>query len=234
MVDDHALRRALTQYVRTTLGTYSIGETLYRLTDLVVEVIGCDGAGVSVGDAEGRLRFVTATDAFVVPAEEAQVRTQDGPCYEAFTTAKVVTAEDLAAEGDRWPKYSDTALASGSRAVMGVPMGVEDASIGAVNLYHRRPHIWTDQELEAAGLLSDMAAGYIANLRTLEGSQRLSVQLQQALDSRVVIEQAKGIIAARHELDVATAFQRLRRMARDRQCRIHDVARDVVDQRLEL
>lgn len=71
----------------TASGTYSIGETLYRLTDQSVEVLGCDGAGVSVGDADGHLRFVTATDAFVVPAEEQQVRLEDGSCHEVFTTA---------------------------------------------------------------------------------------------------------------------------------------------------
>jgi GAF domain-containing protein len=180
------------------------------------------------------LRFVTATDAFVSHPERQQILSQDGPCLEAYTTAEVVTVSDIVEEPDRWPEYNRAAIAAGYRAVMGVPVDVDNASIGALDLYTRQPRDWTDEEVEAAELLADMAAGYIANLRTLESSQRLTRQLQEALDSRVVIEQAKGVIAARDEVDVATAFQTLRRLARDRRCRIHDVAQQILDGDLHL
>lgn len=234
MVDDLALRRALIQYVRATLGPYSIGETLYRLTDLSVEVLGCDGAGVSVIDGAGDLRFVSATDEFIVPAEQRQIAAREGPCQQTFATSTAVRVVDLQAERERWPDYSRAALDAGCRAVMSVSIDVGEGSIGALDLYRRQIHEWTDQELAAAELLADMAAGYIANLRTLSNSKRLSEQLQHALDSRIVIEQAKGVIAERRTIGVREAFQLLRGTARHHRRPIHDVARDVVDQRLEI
>jgi GAF domain-containing protein len=229
VIDDTALRNAARDYARRIASTYELGDALYSVTDMSLQVLGCDGAGISVGDTDGRLRFVTATEQGVVRIEEEQAIAQEGPCFEAYESGTLVVTTDLAGE-TRWERYRDTALEAGFRAVAGVPMLVEDVRIGAMNLYHARPHEWSQEELEVAQVLADMASGYIANHRTLTESRRLADQLQKALDSRVVIEQAKGVLAARHELNIDDAFQRLRERARNAGRRLHDVAREVVEE----
>ena len=227
MIDDTALRDAVRDYARRIANAYELGDALYSVTDASLQVLGCDGAGISVGDPEGRLRFVTATEQGVVRIEEEQAIAQEGPCFEAYETGTLVVTPDLATES-RWERYRDTALEAGFRAVAGVPMLVEDVRIGAMNLYHARPHEWSQEELEVAQVLADMASGYIANHRTLTESRRLADQLQKALDSRVVIEQAKGVLAARHQLHIDDAFQHLRARARSTGRKLHDVACEVV------
>jgi GAF domain-containing protein len=233
VIDDLALRDAVSGYARRIAGSYELGDALYSVTDDSLRVLGCDGAGVSVGDTEGRLRFVTATEQRVVRIEEEQAVAQEGPCFEAFETGSPVITSDLEAE-QRWERYRATALDAGFRAVAGVPMLIDDVRIGAMNLYHQGRHEWTDEELQVAQVLGDMASGYIANHRTLSASRRLADQLEEALDSRVVIEQAKGVIAASAGVRVDEAFGRLRAHARSHSRKLHDVARDVVERRLEL
>ena len=229
MIDDTALRDAVRDYARRIASTYELGDALYSVTDMSLHVLGCDGAGISVGDPDGRLRFVTATEQGVVRIEEEQAIAQEGPCFQAYETGKLVVTPDLADES-RWERYRQAALDTGFRAVAGVPMLVEDVRIGAMNLYHAQRHDWSQEELEVAQVLADMASGYIANHRTLAESRRLADQLQKALDSRVVIEQAKGVLAARHHLHIDDAFQQLRARARKTSRKLHDVAREVVEE----
>jgi GAF domain-containing protein len=230
VIDDTALRDAVRAYARRIASTYELGDVLYSVTDMSLQVLGCDGAGISVGDPDGRLRFVTATEQGVVRIEEEQALAQEGPCFEAYETGELVVTPDLGNES-RWERYRSTAVDEGFRAVAGVPMLVEDVRIGAMNLYHSQPHEWSQEELEVAQVLADMASGYIANHRTLTESRRLNEQLQKALDSRVVIEQAKGVLAARHDLHIDDAFQHLRARARSASRKLHDVAREVVEDR---
>jgi GAF domain-containing protein len=232
IVDEAALRRVMAEYVTTVVGSYGIGQMLYRLTEQCLEVLGCDGAGVSLGGPEGRLEFVTATSAVVTHVEKQQLGCQQGPCHEAFKSGEQVVVNDLAEMAEVWPDYARDALEQGCRAAVGVPMSIAGEEVGALNLYRFEAHRWTREELEVGQSLANMAAGYIANLRELNNSRQLADQLQQALDSRIVIEQAKGIIAARRHIDMDAAFQLLRRMAQDRQRRIHDVASDVIEGRL--
>jgi GAF domain-containing protein len=232
LIDHAALQRAFGEYARALLGPYDIGQVLYRLTDQVVEVLGVDGAGVSISGDEG-LEFVTATDERIMRVEARQIEVGDGPCQEAFRTGKMTTSSDLSGE-TRWPAYTAFAYELGCSAIVGVPMPASHQTIGAVNVYRDDPHDWTEDELEVAQLLADMAAGYITNVRKLDETRELSEQLQRALDSRIVIEQAKGIIAARRGVDMAEAFAHLRSHARNARRPLHDVATDVVASRLEI
>jgi GAF domain-containing protein len=233
MADQSALKRAFADYARTIAGRYDIGDVLYRLTDQVTEVLGVDGAGVSLRDADATLQFVTASDETITRAERAQVEAQEGACHDAFASGQVVTVADLTAE-QRWPTFRRRALDVGLRAVAGIPLRVEDQRIGALDVYSRTPREWPADDVADAQLLADMASGYIVNATRLTERERRAAQLQHALDSRVVIEQAKGIVAERHQIDPATAFHRLRVHARGHQARIHDVARAVVEGRLRL
>jgi GAF domain-containing protein len=144
-----------------------------------------------------------------------------------------VVVHDLRDE-DRWGDYPAFAVERGCVAVLGIPMVVGDRTIGALNLYRHEPSDWDDETLEDAQLVADMATGYIVNHRTLSETRTLAEQLQRALESRTLIEQAKGILSERHGSDVGDAFQRLRSHARGDNERLHEVARAVVANELEL
>jgi GAF domain-containing protein len=233
VADQAALQRAFGDYARSILGRYEVGDVLYRLTDHVVEVLGVDGAGVSIGDTDGTLKFVTATDERSTRVEEQQMRAQEGPCHDAYRSGDRVTVADLRAE-ERWPAYTPAAVDQGVRAVAGIPMAVEGRHIGALNLYQQAPREWPADDLEVAQLLADMATGYVVNAMALDESEQLAAQLQHALDSRIVVEQAKGVIAERHGIATAEAFERIRGYARSNGLRVHDVADAVLDGELSL
>lgn len=227
MIDHHALVRAFRQYARALLSPYEIGHVLYQLVDQAVDVLGVDGAGVSLAREGGTLSFVAATDAVVTAIEEAQIAEQDGPCHRAFRDGEPYVVTDLQ-DDDRWPGYRRAALDRQIRSAAGIPMPVGDARIGALNLYRARPHAWGGEELEVAQVLADMASGYILNASQLEASRTLAGQLQHALESRVVVEQAKGVLAERHGIDPHDAFQMMRARARSTNRRLHDLAAEVV------
>jgi GAF domain-containing protein len=232
MADLSALLRIFGEYARTIAGPYDMGDVLCRLTGQVTELTCADGAGVSIAD-DGRLRFVTASDESVATIEEQQARLPDGPCHEACRSRECVVSADLASD-DRWPQHRHLALAQGVTAVAGVPLRASDRCLGALNLYRRGRLGWAAEELEVAQVLADMATGYVLNAGTLSAQRDLAAQLQRALDSRVLIEQAKGILAERHGTDTATAFDRLRSHARSTNAKIHDAAAAVVDGTLRL
>lgn len=227
MLDHQALLEAFRDYASQLLRPYAVGPVLYRLTDQVVAVLGVDGAGVCLGDGDGVLRFVTATDGDVATIEEEQVAHDTGPCLEAFRTGNQVVVADLAAS-TRFDGYRESALAHGARAVAGIPMPVGEARLGALNLYWRAPHDPSTEELEVAQLLADMASGYILNATERERVETLASQLQHALDSRIVIEQAKGVLVERHHISPAEAFHQIRVQARSSSRRVHDLASEIV------
>ncbi|MBY5161395.1 GAF and ANTAR domain-containing protein [Salsipaludibacter albus] len=228
MVDPDALRRAFDDYAAALLLPYRIGDVLYRLTDQAVEVLGVDGAGVSVAQDGQDLSFVAATDARVATVEAQQEAGAEGPCHQAYRTGRAVVVCDLADE-TRWPDYCTTALDQGCRAVAGLPMPTHVRRIGALNLYQHHRHDWTHDELATGQLLANMASGYILNHHELTKTRTVVDQLQEALDSRIIIEQAKGIVAARRCITTSEAFQRLRHQARSTNTRLHDLCQQVVD-----
>jgi GAF domain-containing protein len=130
---------------------------------------------------------------------------------------------------DRWPDYTVAAKAAGIRAVAGIPMMAEGTAIGAVNLYDSQLRGWSDEDLRVAGIFASIATGYLAHASSARQQQRTAEQLQQALDTRLVIEQAKGVLATQRQCSVDEAFISLRKHAREHGARIHDVSRAVVD-----
>lgn len=234
MVDHVRLRQTVKNFTRILGEPYDIGAVLYRLTDEVLAVLGCDGAGIAIRDPKGGLRFVASSDQRVACLEDRERELGDGPCHEAVSTAEVTVSGDLRHES-RWPAYRRVALQQGARAVAGVPLIVQDTPVGALSLYRLNPKTVCDQaDLETAQLLADLGAAYLTNRKVLTESEKLQDQLQHALESRVVIEQAKGVISERHGLEPAAAFEALREHARSRERRIHDMAREVVNGGLQI
>ncbi len=149
-MNTEALVQAVGDYARALLTDYDIGTVLYRLTDHVTNVLGTDGAGVSLADDGPHLAFVAATDGNVAAVEEAQEAQREGPCHEAYRSGDPVAVVDLEQE-ERWPAYRQTALQVGVRAVLGVPMPVAERRIGARTSTGRRPTSGTTRNSRSRG-----------------------------------------------------------------------------------
>lgn len=228
MADPLLLLRVLSEFARNLVGRYEIGDVLNDLAERMAAVLEVAGAGVTLAKGD-RLCFVTAVNQAVIEIEQLQEQHQEGPCTEAFSTGKVVTIEDLRTVTGRWETYRDRALECGFGAVAAIPMTIDSEVLGAVNLYAHSPRLWSDEDITAAGVLADIATSYIINASELEQARRTSEQLQEAFESRVVIEQAKGILAADGRIDMDQAFELLRSHARSHNASLRSVAEAVVN-----
>jgi GAF domain-containing protein len=228
MADHSILDQALRRFAATLPTTYDVVEALTELGETISEVTGVTGAGVSLDDTHGTLRFVTASSEQIVDLERTQESEAEGPCFDAFTSGEVAVAGDLQL-GSPWPIFGSTAAEQGFRAVAGIPMITGERTIGAIDLYDRQPRDWDPETLEDVRVLADVATTYVAFAQRLARAEELTAQLQHALDSRVLIEQAKGLIAGERGVSIEEALEVLRRHARATGTRLHDVARAAVD-----
>jgi GAF domain-containing protein len=227
--DRETLLDSLERFAATLTSGYGIGDVLHNLTFEMAEVLDLTGAGVTLVH-DGRQRFVTAAVEAIADLERVQEQWQKGPCIDAVAAAAPVAVPDIA-DGDaseRWPDYTVAAKTAGIQAVAGIPMLAEGKAIGAVNLYDDQPRIWSVEDLRVATIFARIATGYLAHASSARQQQRTAEQLQQALNTRLIIEQAKGVLAARREITVDDAFETLRDYARAHNARIHEVSRDVV------
>lgn len=177
---------------------------------------------------DGRLLFITATSERVTEIERVQESEQAGPCVQAFTTGNVVTIDKISGI-DRWPLYRQTAAQAGFESVVGLPLIVEDRRVGSLNVYDTGPREWSADSLASARVLADIATAYIVRAGELAEAHALSHQLQHALDSRVIIEQAKGMLARDHKISVDAAFDRIRSHSRTNHVPVRTVAEAVVN-----
>ena len=135
---------------------------------------------------------------------------------------------DVREESARWPEFSASATRLSMAGVAAIPMRLADQIIGALNLYSPEPREWSDEDMAVAGVLADVATSYVVNASKLRQQQQLSEQLQEALESRVVIEQAKGITAQQHSVTIDQAYQLMRRHARNNNASLRVVAEAIV------
>lgn len=228
MTTGDPLLQALSAFARTSAKGFEITDVLYDLTERAAEVVAVTSAGVSLIH-DGKLRHVTSFDDAAAGIEAAQERAQRGPCVEASQTMAAVTIADVHTEPDRWPEVTRAALAAGIVAIAGIPFSPGDTALGALNLYDSRPRPWSAVDLSRAGVLADMATSYVVNASQVEHERRTNEQLQQALNNRVIIEQAKGILAAHNGVSVNEAFDRIRAHARNHNTTIRSVSEAIVN-----
>ena len=191
------------------------------------DLFGVDGAGLMLVDADGVLRGTAATDGPGGMLESLQEQFGEGPCVDAFLEDGPILAGDLAAD-PRWPSVGPLAAGHGVRAVLGVPIDLRDGPMGTLNVYASHPRRWDDGEVAAIQAYTRVIASLLRSAVQAHVSGRAATQLQQALDSRSLIEQAKGVLMERRGLDEQAAFEVLRTQARSTRRRLHDVARETV------
>lgn len=215
--------RALRSFAQDLLSSPNREELLHELVHWVTELVDDTGAGLTLVDEARALELVAATDDAVRRVELAQQAEGEGPCLDAYARGAPVAVPDVSAT-DRWPRYAETAVAEGLWAVASVPMGVGAQCIGVLDVYARTPREFTDAELDTIDVLATVATAYVTTVGDLQRARRLATDLQRALDRRIPIEQAKGLVAGTYGLSVGEAFERLRARARREQRSVHDLA----------
>jgi len=228
MVDQAMLIRVLSDYARTLAGDYAIGDVLHDLVERITELVGVAGAGVSLAE-NGQIRFATAINDAIATIERVEEDTQAGPCVDAHRSGDAVLVPDLRDDPHGWPAVAKAALELGVIGVAGIPMHLDAVELGAVSLYATERRDWSADDVSVARLLADMATAYVAHASALQQSRRLTEQLQEALDTRIVIEQAKGMLAAERKISVDDAFEVLRAHARRHHASLRSVADAVVN-----
>ncbi len=229
MAREALLARTFVELADTLVADFDVVELLTLVADRCVAVLDVGAAGLMLVAPEGDLRVMASSSEAMRMLELFELQSQEGPCLDCYRSGQPVVNQDLATVNGRWPLFAAEALAAGFRSVHALPMRLRGAVIGALNLFHVAPGEMQQADVDAAQALADIATIAILEHRAALEAQLVNNQLQNALNSRVVIEQAKGMVAERQGLNMEQAFSILRNHARNNNLRMADVARDVID-----
>jgi GAF domain-containing protein len=213
----------------TLVDDYDIIDVLTNLADRCVSLLGASAAGVMIASPEGDLRLVASSSEAMRVLEVFELQAQEGPCLDAFRTGERVARETLQAGSGRWPRFSVAALDAGFASAFALPLRLRTVVVGALNLFDFEPVPMTEDNIAVAQGFADLASISILQSRAATEAQHLNEQLAFALNSRIVIEQAKGVISERTGVDLPEAFSRLRSYARDHNLRLTDIAQAAID-----
>jgi GAF domain-containing protein len=208
---------------------YDIADMLHKLVVRCVEIFGVTDAGIMLEDQGGKLKAVASSSEGALSMEVLQLHSESGPCWEAAKTGVPVHVPDLEAEAERWPEYVARGLELGLRSVHALPLRLRDRAMGALNVFRHTKGILAQDDLNAMQALADVATISLLQTRAVEEAEVSADQLQIALESRVVIEQAKGIVSNNLDLDMSRSFQLLRTYARSHNLKLTDVCKQVID-----
>jgi GAF domain-containing protein len=227
-MDTDLLSDTFVDLADTMVADFDVIDFLHLLTDRSVALLAASAAGVMLADPRGQLRVAAASSEEAGLLELFQLQNDQGPCLDCFRTGRPVTAADLAGPSPRWPRFARAAVRAGFTTVEAVPMRLRDQVIGALNLFRAEPGPFGAADLRIAQALADVATIGLLHERNVRRRDTVAEQLQAALNSRVIIEQAKGKLAERLSIDMDRAFVMLRDYARNANLRLTDVARDFV------
>ena len=218
----------------TLVAGYDIVELLQTLVDTTVELFDITAAGILLAQPDGTLDVVASTSEASYLIEVMQIDSEEGPCLECYVTGKPIQVPDLTAVPHRWKPFAAAAADHGFASVFAIPLRLRDDTIGTLNLLRAEAGELNPRDLRAAQALADVATIGILHERTVRESDIVQKQLQTALSTRVIIEQAKGVLSETRDITTDEAFGVLRSHARDHNQRLADVARAVVGRQLDL
>src|SRR6478609_8016849 len=218
------LARTFVELADTLVDDFDVVELLTLLADRCVDVLDVAAAGLMLVAPDGGLRVMASSSEAMRVLELFELQAQEGPCLDCYRTGQPVTNQDLEAANGRWPRFTAEVLAAGFHSVHALPMRLRGTVIGALNLFHIEPGEMRHADVDAAQAFADVATIAILQHRAAIEAHVLNDQLSGALNTRVVIEQAKGVVAERQGLDMDQAFATLRNHARSHNQRLVDVA----------
>lgn len=225
------LAEAFVTLADTLVADYDVIDLLHTLAERCMELLGAGEAGIMLADQRGGLRMAAASSESARLLELFELQVSEGPCLDCFGTGMPAVNRDLTAADGRWPHFAPRARAEGFHAVSAIPLRLRDQVIGALNLFHTNPGGLDKAGQQIGQALADVATIGILQERALRRGEILTEQLQTALNSRIVIEQAKGILAehAGNDLTMDGAFDALRGYARAHNQRLSELATDIVN-----
>jgi GAF domain-containing protein len=215
-------------FADTLVDDYDVVELLDRLVTVCVEILPVSAAGLLLDDQRGKLAVVASSSEETRLLEVFQLQNDEGPCLDCIRTGSAVTISEIEAEAERWPLFVPASLRAGFRSVAAVPLRLRAQVIGGLNLFDAEPGAVSEDSRRLAQALADVATIGILQRRSTHRGDLVAEQLQHALNSRVVIEQAKGVIAERNGISMEQAFELLRTRSRSSNEKLTAVARAVV------
>ena len=225
---EQALADTFVALADTLVDDYDIVELLDQLVNACVNLLGVAAAGLLLDDQKGNLAVVASSSEESRLLEVFQLQNDEGPCLDCVRSGVSVSYADLRTEIVRWPLFVPAALAAGFLSVTAVPLRLRDQTIGGLNLFDAAAEAVSPDDRRMAQALADVATIGILHRRSAHRSTMVAEQLQHALNSRIVIEQAKGVLAERGNMTMERAFEVLRRHARNHNLKLTDVAMAVV------
>ncbi len=220
---------AFVELADTLVGEYDAIDLLRTLVDQCVVLLDATAAGLLLADSNGNLQVIAATSEESHLVEVLQHRAGAGPCVDAYRSGEVVTLSNIATDGHRYPDFQAAALSQGFQSVHAIPMRLRPNTIGALNLFRERKGTLSTEDAVIGQALADVATVSLLHERSARKNATVNAQLQHALTSRVFIEQAKGVIAARNNINMDDAFKRLREHARAHQEPMRQSAENVIN-----
>jgi transcriptional regulator with GAF, ATPase, and Fis domain len=211
------------------VASFDVIDFLHVLTNRSVQLLDVSAAGLLLADPRGELRVIAASSEAARLLELFQIQNDQGPCLDCFRSGQPVHAADLETAARRWPQFAPAAREAGFAAVQALPMRLREQGIGALNLFRSGPGAFAPADVRVGQALADVATISLLHERSMRHTDALNEQLQTALNSRVVIEQAKGKLAERLGLDMDHAFNLMRDFARARNLRLSELAQAFVD-----
>lgn len=229
---ERAVIRAFVELSNELVDGYDTVDLLARLTTNCARLLNVASAGLLLSDGAGVLHLVAASSERVHHLEVFQLQRDEGPCLDCYRTGEPVVVPDLATAAERWPKFQPAAAQAGFSSVHALPMRLRETVLGTLGLFGEQVGALHDEDLDLAQALVHVASVAIVNEQSAADQATVNSQLQGALTSRIVVEQAKGVIAHTGELGMDEAFKVLRRYARDHGIRLVDVAGQLVNREL--
>jgi GAF domain-containing protein len=226
-VEEDALQRAMGRLAQRNLAGLDLRAACAVVVESMPGLFGADGAGILLVDDTHVLRYVASTDPGAQLLEAVQESTGRGPCVESLVEDRSVAVVDTL-EDERWPDLAPLLASNGVRAVLGVPIHIGGVAVGSLNVYCARPRNWDQSDHAALSTIEALVERILTGAVFSERQEALIAQLQRALEARVVIERAVGVLMAVEETEATAAFERIRRSARSARRSVRDVANDVL------
>jgi transcriptional regulator with GAF, ATPase, and Fis domain len=229
MFREGLLVRTLVQLADNLVDDFDVIDVLTTLSDRCVDILDVSAAGVMLVDQGGELQVVASSSEAMRILELFELQASQGPCVDCYRTGELVVNEDLSASEERWPSFTPRAIDAGFQSVHALPMRLRGRTVGALNLFRAETGILHEADVVSAQALADVATIAIVQNHSGLGPQLINAQLSQALYSRIIIEQAKGVISETAGLDMDHAFRQLRHYARTHEIGLADLSLDIAD-----
>ena len=228
MTREQRLGRVFVELADTLVDDFDVIDLMHQLCDRSVELLEADAAGLILADQRGVLQVMASTTEEARLLELFVLQNDEGPCLDCYTTGQQITNVDLGEFSQRWPRFHAAATAAGFHSTHALPLRLRGRVIGALNLFCAQRSTLTQEDVELGQALCDIATVALLQERAIRSGEILAEQLQSALNSRVVIEQAKGILAASAGLSLNAAFSLMRAHARSNHLHLSAVAAEVI------